>query len=163
MRYKRLWVGNRYTNPSSLYSPIMDKNSQTFFMIPVSGNIQPQSKVCDLDDPPTGRQSYPSFFPSFLPTWGSMRAGSGIPPMPEIPSSHISEVQPVQPEDDKSDDEMSVDPDKPLARRVCKYILFRMPVTRAELQGLLGFKIECQYIRWWNAPHWQFDGPSQTT
>lgn len=113
--------------------PIMDPNSQSFLMIPVSGHIPPQSEV--RKDPP--KQSYSSFFPTFLPTWGSMRTGSGIPPIPE--SSLSSSISKVPSKPNILDDEMSVV--KPLARRVCKYILFRMP--RAELLGLLDLKFEC--------------------
>jgi hypothetical protein len=128
----------RYLLHQFIFS-IMDPKSQAFLMIPVSARIQPQSEVCD--DPP--KQSYSSFFPSFLPTWGSMRTGPGIPPIPENPPSSISEVPP---EPDMSDDEMSdgeMSLDKPLTRKVCKYILFRMP--RAELLGLLDLNIECRY------------------
>ena len=116
----------------------MDPNSQAFFMIPVSGHIQPQSEVCD--DLP--KQSYSSFFPSFLPTWGTVQTGPDIPPIPESPPS--SSISKVLPEPNMLDDyEMSVV--KLLACRVCKYILFRMP--RAGMLGILDLNIECQYLR----------------
>jgi hypothetical protein len=93
---------------SAIPIPIMDPNSQAFLMIPVPGRIQPESEV--RNDPP--KQSYSSFFPSFLPTWGSMR--TGIPPIRESPSS--SSISEVPSEPDMSDDEMSVA--KPLARSI---------------------------------------------
>jgi hypothetical protein len=98
----------------------MDPNSQTYLMIPVSasGPIQPQSNSESLDNP-SQRSGFPSFFPSFLPTWSSMRAGPSIPPFENPSSSSISEVSPEGPEPPTSDDEMSVV--KPLARRVCAF------------------------------------------
>jgi hypothetical protein len=93
----------------------MDPNSQAYLMIPFSGPIQPQSDSESLDNP-SQQSRYPSesFFPSFLPTWSSMRAGPSIPPFESPPSSGIFEVPP-----EASDDEMSVV--KPLARRVCGF------------------------------------------
>lgn len=77
---------------------VMDPNSQAYFVIPVSGYIQPQSE--SLDDNPSKQSVYPSFFPS-LP---SMRAGPSIPKSLVL-SSGISEVLS---EHDMSDDEMSM-------------------------------------------------------